>query len=333
MTLNRKLRKLFLLVAALFLCTGQLAAREITADSMFYVARFQSDKLAAISYTFDDGVLEHFTLVYPAFEKLGLKGTFWINGNTINEGEKGLYNKLPRISWKDLKTMAEHGHEISNHGWSHKNLTECTKEEMQVEVDRNDSIIEAKIGVRPITFCYAGNRKNEEVVRFVSQNRVGTRTSQFSVGGKSTPENLDDRIKQLMADREWGVTMTHGITYGYDAFTSDSIFWNHLKRVKSLEDQIWVATFKEVAAYTAEQKCVRLQVDARQGKWVVTPISTLDKKLFDYPLTMVVRQKGLRKISVKQGGRRLKTTLLPDKALVEFDPNGESMFVQMTISL
>lgn len=309
-----------------FLCGAAFATQPV--DGLFHVAKYQGDKVCAISYTFDDGVLEHFTMVFPAMEKLGFKGTFWINGNTINEGEKGLYNKLPRISWKDLKTMAEHGHEISNHGWSHKNLTECTKEEMQVEVDRNDSIIEAKIGVRPITFCYAGNRKNEEVVRFVSQNRVGTRTSQFSVGGKSTPENLDERIAQLLADKEWGVTMTHGITYGYDVFKSDSIFWNHLNRVKSMEHQIWVAPFREVAAYTAEQKNTRILLVQKGKKWKVTPTCTLDKKLFSFPLTLVVQRNVGDDITAKQKGKKLQIVYLPTKVLINFDPHGGALIIQ-----
>ena len=59
----------------------------------FYVAKYKSDKLCAISYTFDDGLVEHYTSVYPKFEKLGFKGTFWVNGNTINRGENGLETK------------------------------------------------------------------------------------------------------------------------------------------------------------------------------------------------------------------------------------------------
>lgn len=323
-----KMRAFILTICLMFFSTEFLAAVSLNSDSMIYVAKYRSDKQAAISYTFDDGVLEHFTLVFPAFEKLGFKGTFWINGNTINEGENGPYNKLPRISWKDLKTMAEHGHEISNHGWSHKNLTTCTPEELRVEIDRNDSIIEAKIGVRPTTFCYAGNRKNDTIVRIVSQNRVGTRTSQFSVGGKSTPENLDERIAQLLADEEWGVTMTHGITYGYDFFKSDTIFWNHLNRVKSMEHLIWVAPFREVAAYSAERNNTRILIVQKGKKWKVTPTCTLEKKLFNFPLTLVVQCKDGECITAKQKGKKLQIVYLPTKVLINFDPHGGALIIQ-----
>lgn len=321
---NVKLRLLFCLAG---LSISTFAFGQSSSDSI-YVAKYKSDKSCAISYTFDDGLLEHFTLVFPAFEKLGFHGTFWVNGNTINQGEYGLVNKLPRISWKDLKTMADYGHEISSHGWSHKNLTTCTTEELHIEIDRNDSIIVAKIGERPVTFCYAGNKKNDDVVRIASVNRVGTRTAQFSMGSKSTPENLNEKINSLMNEAGWGVAMIHGITYGYDAFKSDTILWNHLRKVKALEDKIWIGTFRDVAAYTAEQKDIKLLITKKGKKQLITPITTLNKKLFKFPLTMVVGKAGIKKISVKQNNIPLAVQILPDKVLFDFNPHGGKIMVK-----
>lgn len=41
--------------------------------------------------------------------------------------------------------------------------------EVQVEVDRNDSILQAEIGERPLTFCYPFNSYNEDVLRIASK--------------------------------------------------------------------------------------------------------------------------------------------------------------------
>jgi peptidoglycan/xylan/chitin deacetylase (PgdA/CDA1 family) len=323
MNLNYKL-------AVLLICmtTKLFAAAHLSSDSIF-IAKYKADKACAISYTFDDGLLEQFTLLYPKLEKLGMKATFFINGNTVNEGEKGPYNNQPRISWKDLKTMSNQGHEISNHGWSHKNLVKCTMDEVHIEIDRNDSIIEARIGTRPITYCYAGNSKNDEVVRLASIHRVGTRTEQFSVGSKSTKENLVERTKALISSGDWGVTMTHGIINGYDAFKSDTILWDYLEYVKSLEDKIWVGTFREVAAYTAGQKNIRLEKIQKGEKYMITPHSTLDKSLFNYPLTMVVQKSGIHKISVKQNGKQLAVKIFPTKVLFDFNPHGGNIIIQI----
>lgn len=296
-------------------------------DSM-YVAKYKADKQCAVSYTFDDGLLEHYTVVFPKLEKLGFKATFWVNGKTIDDYEKGIPTEKPRVKWKDLKTMAEHGQEISNHGWSHKSLPRISSEEVLIEINRNDSLIEAKIGERPLTFCYAGNAKTPEVVRLASVNRVGTRTSQFSVGSKSTPENLDRRIDTLLSKHEWGVTMTHGITYGYDAFKSDSVLWNHLDKVKALENKIWVATFRDVAAYTAEQHNIKLEVKKKRKKMIVKPSLSLDKKLFSYPLTMVIMKKGIRAVKVTQKGKAIHADLHSDKVLFDFAPDGGDITIK-----
>jgi peptidoglycan/xylan/chitin deacetylase (PgdA/CDA1 family) len=211
----------------------------------FRIARYKDDKQCAISYTFDDGLQEHATLVAPFFDRLGFKATFWVNGKSISDtaaaGEK------PRMTWAQLKKMAKNGHEISNHGWSHKNLTKLAGEALRSEIQKNDTLIFE------------------------------------NTGGKSTAENLERRVENLLAAGDWDVTMTHGITYGYDHFRNAGVFWEHLQKVKAQEDRIWVGTFA---------------------------------------LTGVIEQEHIKKIIVRQGKERLKVRILPDKALFDFDPFG-----------
>lgn len=99
------------------------------------VAKYQGDRECAISYTYDDGMREHYTLVAPEMEKRGFRGTFWVNGISVNEEEDN-EKDTTRVSWANLKEMAERGHEISNHGWSHKNLTKITLEEVRTEIKK-----------------------------------------------------------------------------------------------------------------------------------------------------------------------------------------------------
>lgn len=298
-------------------------------NSLFSVAKFKSDKQCAISYTFDDGLEEHYTLVLPKFEKLGFKATFWINGNTINEGEQGLQKEKPRVTWTQLKTMSDKGFEISNHGWTHKQLTKCTPEEMRFEIEHNDTIIAEKTGILPLTFCYPNNSRNKEIIKFASKNRVGTRHYEFQMGSNSTPEILNNKLDSLLLKKEWCPTMIHGITKGYDHFKSVSIFWNHLEKVKSLEDKIWVGTFHDVAAYTTEQRNIELKISQEENKWILIPKLTLDKKLFNYPLTMVVAKKGIKKLNIKQNNKKLNFKITADKALFDFNPNGGEIIVKI----
>lgn len=314
-------------LAILFLMLTVFAFGQET-QKIFSVAKYQSDKQCAISYTFDDGLEEHFTLVFPKFEELGFKATFWVNGNTINEGELGRMKEKPRTNWNQLKIMSQKGHEISNHGFTHKKLTQCTPEEMRYEIDHNDSVIEAKIGIRPITFCYPNNSKNKEVINAASKNRVGTRVKQFQMGTKSTPEILSNQIDSILKKQQWVATMIHGITYGYDAFNDVSVLWNHLEQVKELEHKIWVGTFRDISAYTTEQGNIKLKITQKDEKWILVPILPLNKELFNVPLTMVVNKEMLSDCMVKQKGKRLKLLHFPDKILFDFDPNGGQIIVK-----
>ena len=54
-----------------------------------YVATYHGDRRAAIVYTFDDGLLEHYTMVFPELKKRGLKATFGIVGSKVGGDMKG----------------------------------------------------------------------------------------------------------------------------------------------------------------------------------------------------------------------------------------------------
>ena len=286
----------------------------------FHIARYKDDKACAISYTFDDGLKEHYTLIAPALEKQGFRGTFWINGNTLQDSTA--VRGIPRVTWGELKEMAAKGHEISNHGWSHKNLTKLEGEALRTEIEKNDTAIFNHTGVFPRTFCYPGNAKSGPAIATASTHRVDTRTQQFSVGGKSTNESLEKKVSDLIEKHAWGVTMTHGINYGYDQFSSSQIFWDHLEKVKAQEDQIWVGTFHDVAAYVKCQKAITYDIEKTKKGLRVTPRITLDKDLFATPLTAVIDRAGVKKVAIKQGNKKLKAQFLSEKVLFDFDPFG-----------
>ena len=154
------------------------------------IAPYKGDKACAISYTFDDGLAEQYSLVAPQFEKRGFRGTFAINGSKINS-DGGLTTDTTRMSWEQVKDLSDRGHEISNHGWKHKNFARFPLEEIREDIYKNDSAIFANTGVMPRTFVYPHNNKKEEAKKIAVQNRVGTRTKQRSIGSKSTPQNLE----------------------------------------------------------------------------------------------------------------------------------------------
>lgn len=294
----------------------------------FRVADYRDDKDAAISYTFDDGLKEHYTLVAPWFKKLGFKGTFWINGSKVNADAKHSTDTT-RVTWDELRSMAKQGHEISNHGWAHRNFGRHTLEEISEDVFKNDSVLLAEIGLYPRTFCYPNNTKTPEGFALVNENRVGTRLLQRSIGGKSTPQNLEEWVQNLIDSRGWGVGMTHGITYGYDRFAKPEVFWEHLRKVKAQEDKVWVGTFEEVVAYIKERKAITYDIVETKKGLRIRPHLTLDSTLFTIPLTGVIERNHVKGITIRQGKKKLKTRLLPGKVLFDFDPYGGEIEVHI----
>lgn len=296
------------------------------ADWNVSVAKYRHDKVCAISYTFDDGLAEHYTLAAPQLEQRGFRGTFFINGSKVNKDERHIKDTT-RVTWPQLKEMAEKGHEISNHGWAHRNFAKFPFEVLKEDILKNDSAIYAHVGVMPRTYAYPNNTKQGEAMAFVARNRVGTRLKQRSVGSKRTARDLEKWMETLIKTGDWGVGMTHGLTYGYDAFGNPQRLWEHWEQVKANEDKIWVGTFHEVVSYLKEREAIRLTVTEKKNKLHVVPELPLDKELFTEPLTMVVEGGTMKKVSARQGKKKLSVQLRFDKAFFDFDPFGGEIIV------
>ena len=296
------------------------------ADWNVSVAKYRHDKVCAISYTFDDGLAEHYTLAAPQLEQRGFRGTFFINGSKVNKDERHIKDTT-RVTWPQLKEMAEKGHEISNHGWAHRNFDKFPFEVLKEDILKNDSAIYAHVGVMPRTYAYPINTKQGEAMAFVARNRVGTRLKQRSVGSKRTARDLEKWMETLIKPGDWGVGMTHGLTYGYDAFGNPQRLWEHWEQVKANEDKIWVGTFREVVSYLKEREAIRLTVTEKKNKLHVVPELPLDKELFTEPLTMVVEGGTMKKVSARQGKKKLSVQLRSDKAFFDFDPFGGEIIV------
>ena len=296
------------------------------ADWNVSVAKYRHDKVCAISYTFDDGLAEHYTLAAPQLEQRGFRGTFFINGSKVNKDERHIKDTT-RVTWPQLKEMAEKGHEISNHGWAHRNFAKFPFEVLKEDILKNDSAIYAHVGVMPRTYAYPNNTKQGEAMAFVARNRVGTRLKQRSVGSKRTARDLEKWMETLIKTGDWGVGMTHGLTYGYDAFGNPQRLWEHWEQVKANEDKIWVGTFHEVVSYLKEREAIRLTVTEKKNKLHVVPELPLDKELFTEPLTMVVEGGTMKKVSARQGKKKLSVQLRSDKAIFDFDPFGGEIIV------
>lgn len=248
------------------------------------ICRFYQGREAAVSLTFDDGISDHYTLVAPQLNRLGMQATFWINGAFIGQPD----SYAERLTWDQCREMQAAGHEISNHGWSHKNLSQATEHEALLEMQRNDEAIERELGAKPITYCFAFNAFNDKLLDQAMQGRVGVRTYQEAQGqanSNSTPESLSAWLRRVIDAGEWGVTMSHGIHNGWDQWEDERVLWSFFKELSSKRDSVWVGTFAQVASYVTERDNCKIRVSKKGDILTITPECSLDPELYRQPLT------------------------------------------------
>ena len=308
--------KKFLIVttmAAAIGCTADLDTEDIK------VADYKDGKECAVSLTFDDSMKEHYTIVAPELEKRELRGTSWMCGGWMPAEPQ--YDTT-HFTWAEAKEMSDKGHEMSNHSWSHPNMTTLSEDELKEQIRKNDEAILANLGKPSTTFCFPYNAYNDAVLAEVMKGRIGARLKEFWLGGQHSPkEYLQKQIEDALAAGSWIVGMTHGINYGYDCYEDASEFTDFLDYLKSLEDRIWIGTFRDVAAYTAVAKGISLDISKDGKEITVVPATNLDRTLYETPLTLEVNTDG-KKIKAQQDGKALEASYRNGKAYITFCPFG-----------
>lgn len=283
------------------------------------VADYKDGKECAVSLTFDDSMKEHYTIVAPELEKRGFRGTFWMCGAWMPEKAE---NDTTHFTWSEAKEMSDNGHEMSNHSWSHPNLTTLSEEELTEQIRKNDEAILKNIGKPSTTFCFPYNAYNETVLEAALKGRVGARLKEFWLGGQNSPkEYLEKQVEDALASGSWITGMTHGINYGYDCYSDPTEFTDFLDYLKSFEDRIWVGTFRDVAVYTALAENVKLDITSSGKELTITPATDLDRTLYESALTLEVITGG-KKIKAEQGAEPLEVSYRGDKAYITFCPFG-----------
>ena len=297
------------------------------------IAPYQGGRVAALSYTFDDGLRDHYTLAAPMLEEFGFHGTFFIIGKVVADTDELAAAKKPGVhggvSWGQVKDLAARGHEIGNHSWSHRQLVKCTPEELAEEIERNRTVLTEKLGVAPLTFCYPGNGANEAVRAAVRKDHVAARERHFEIGQITlTTAEINAWADENIAKGGWGIAMIHGLTAGYHPLSSPEVLRQHLAYVKSQEPKIWVDTFANVARYVAERDAAKLTVSKRETRSVEVVLSSpLSNPPYSVSLTVVIDAPGARTATAERGGKPLPAAVRDGRVWVEAVPAPEAIQV------
>jgi peptidoglycan/xylan/chitin deacetylase (PgdA/CDA1 family) len=94
------------------------------------------------------------------FEALRIKATFFIVGRDLEHPDKA----------RAIRHLADCGHEIANHSWSHQfGLEDLTTARLKTEIDRTSEAIQALTGRQPLGFRAPGYAAGPRVLTACSQ--------------------------------------------------------------------------------------------------------------------------------------------------------------------
>jgi peptidoglycan/xylan/chitin deacetylase (PgdA/CDA1 family) len=112
-----------------------------------------------VALTFDDGYEDAFTAALPALQRYGFTATFYIVTEYV--GQPGY------MGWEQLAALRDAGMEIGSHSVSHPDLTTLDATELLRQVAGSRAELEARLGVRAVSFCYPAGRYSAAVLEAV----------------------------------------------------------------------------------------------------------------------------------------------------------------------
>jgi peptidoglycan/xylan/chitin deacetylase (PgdA/CDA1 family) len=134
-----------------------------------------------VALTFDDGLLDNYTEVFPLLQEYGVRATFYVvpgydQATRWGSPSTGRWRDAPAPGFTvpsrsmgpdHRRELARHGMEIGSHSLTHRMLTRVSADDLTREVRDSRDAIEQEIGARVKTFCYPRGRFTPAVVRAV----------------------------------------------------------------------------------------------------------------------------------------------------------------------
>ena len=322
-----------LLLAALLFTLPRLASADAPAPTPeAHIAPYAHGCVAAISYTFDDGLHSQLLYAAPMLDAEGFRGTFFVIPSRIpdTEAEREARHIVGwgSISWEKLRELSAKGHEIGNHTWTHPNLGTLTAAQVREEIEHADRAITEKIGIAPLTVCYPYNGFNDNIKAIALEHHVMDRENLTAFGDPNFTEAWAKKwVDDLIAQKQWGVTMIHDIS-AKPGDTDPAILKDQMDYVKTQSNSVWVDTFANVARYVKERDAATLTLTpVKARKLTLTLGCTLPNPPYNVPLTVVISVPGVHQASIRRGRHDppMAVKISPDQIQFDAVPGPEPM--------
>lgn len=219
------------------------------------------------------------------------------------------------ITWEELNTYASHGHEFASHTISHPRLSVMDEVNLLYELEKSKEDILNNMGTEH-TFsveCPYGT-EDERVMEYMYERYEASRNrmpepfmEELNRGSREQPGSFNKEyvqwqrgalsntsLDQMKAwvdtcnahNNIWLVLVFHGVDdVGWEAIPGDTLD-AYFQYIKSNENNVWVATFKDVAKYIRERMQAKVSYSINEDQISVQLKHGLDPSLYDLPLTL-----------------------------------------------
>ncbi|CAM5788446.1 polysaccharide deacetylase family protein [Brevibacillus borstelensis] len=106
---------------------------------------------------------EYLDTILDTLDKHGVKTTFFLDGSWVK--------RYPELA----KKIAERGHEIGNHAYSHPDMAKIGVERMRQEISKTQEVIQKTLGIKPVLFAPPSGSFNQSVVN-IAHNEFQMKT-------------------------------------------------------------------------------------------------------------------------------------------------------------
>jgi peptidoglycan/xylan/chitin deacetylase (PgdA/CDA1 family) len=226
-----------------------------------------------------------------------------------------------RVSWDEIRSFAANGHEFGSHMVTHPRLAALDDANALYELEKSREEILAQLGPfhtfsaqvpygtendRAMVFAHniypaLRNRMPEtfltELNRWNRQNpgSAGTEYIQWQREARSfTSLSLKKSWVDTTAihNNVWLVLVYHGVDgIGWDALPGEMLD-EYFSYIKSMDDQLWIATFGDVTRYMRQRMNSNLRSDRRGRNIKIRLTHSLDTSMYNLPMTLKTRIPG-----------------------------------------
>ena len=227
----------------------------------------------------------------------------------------GTVTNKDTLTWDMVKTHVAQGHEFASHMVTHPYVCALDEVNLLYELEKSREELLKRIGLK-YTFsaeCPYGT-ENERAMQFAYKvypalrnripeeyllelNRSSRKTPvntnfeyvqwQRGILSKTAPSTMNAWIDTTAFQNNiWLVLVLHGIDgIGWEAVSSKTVD-DYFSYIKSKDNDLWVATFGDAARYMTERMNTKGSSSLKGDKINVTLTLSLDKKLYNLPLTL-----------------------------------------------